>query len=539
MVFYLEIALISSIIAAQIFSFAKNVSRIAALKRIFDNANKCSVRYEEELFGGQELLSGIKGGGNATFDSIIATINKYLRHNMGAAIEYGLLKDTVDRHCDAIENDIHVRTPVPLYLGLMGTMLGVIIGLFGLTQANVISNLISSSTDSIAEASENAAFGITSLLQSVAMAMSASLCGIVLTTLSTVRFKLAKLKEEKGKNDFLAWMQAELLPKLPTDTSQAIRMLVNNLTAFNQSFSDNTQSLGVTLSKVNESYASQAEIIKAVQKMDVMRIATINATVLKELSQCTNKLESFNEYLNAINGYTEAIHRFETLFNKEAGRVRVLEEIRDFFTRHKAEINKATVDADDSLKKSLRTIKESTAKSVNELTVSYLNISQGFKDLIRDEKETFAQYAQELRNEFAQRLSQVPLIAEQVKEIAQIPSHINLLLAGIEKTNRTLQESIALQTQEKLDRFGSDVQNMVAEQLDAVNELPTQVNELVERLEESKLLRRKKSPAAGSVRPATRGENALDPAATNKRSGISQPHSKWVSWLPAFLRKRF
>lgn len=517
---YIEVVLIVAIIALQIYSYVKNLLRIREFNNIFNNINSCSVVYE------QGLLNGISGRGKATFNSIITTINKYLSHNTGAAIEFGLLKDTVDRYCDAVENDIQVRTPVPLYLGLMGTMLGVIIGLFDLTGANVIDDLM-------AGTSQNATNGITNLLKSVAMAMVASLCGIALTTWNSIRFKQAKLKEEEGKNNFLAWMQAELLPKLPTDTSQAIRMLVNNLNEFNQSFSSNTQSLGATLAKVNESYATQAEIVKAVQEMDVMRVAIANVSVLKELSQCTNKLEAFNEYLSAINGYTDAIHRFETLFHEEADRVKVLEEIRNFFNRHKEEIAKTTADADYSLKESLRTIRESTGESVKELNASYLTISENFKDLIRDEKETFTRFAEDMRQQFTQQLTQVPLIVEQVKEIARIPAHINLLLTRIEETNRAMQASIAQQTQTKLDGFSDDMQRMMSEQLDAVNELPAQIGDLVGRLEESKLLRRKKAPVPEEKR-TTSTEGANDAAQTSPDAQGKEHISAWV-WILTFL----
>ena len=110
------------------------------------------------------------------------------------------------------------------------------------------------------------------LLTGVAWAMIASICGIGLTTANSLKFKKCKLQEESGKNEFLAWMQSKLLPELPSDTSDALNKLVKNLNRFNNTFKQNTSDLGETLSKVNESYKIQADIIQAVHDMDVMKM---------------------------------------------------------------------------------------------------------------------------------------------------------------------------------------------------------------------------------------------------------------------------
>lgn len=88
-----------------------------------------------------------------------------------------------------------------------------------------------------------------------------------------------------------AWMQSELLPELPSDTSEALNNLVRNLNKFNNTFAQNTSNLGNTLNAVNQSYAIQADIIKAVHDMDVMKMAKANVRVLEELQQCTDKLK--------------------------------------------------------------------------------------------------------------------------------------------------------------------------------------------------------------------------------------------------------
>lgn len=383
------------------------------------------------------LVSGISGQGNKIFTAIVDSINKYLRNNQGSVIDFGLLKDSVDRHCDSVENDISSQTPVPLYLGLVGTMLGAIIGLFGLIHSDALNIL--TDTDASMESMKT---GVNSLLDGVAYAMIASVVGIFLTTVSSLTFRFFKLSEESGKNSFLAWMQSELLPELPTDTAQALNKMVKNLNEFNRTFADNTANLGKTLREVNQSYETQAEVIKAVHDMDVMSMARANVEVLTQLQQCTGKLELFNKYLNDIQGYTEAIHRFETMFNSEADRLHVLEEIRNYFQRHKAEIAHSVGEADDSISTALQTINEHATLGVNDMKLRFVEMCEAFKEIIGKEKETFEQFAHELKQTFSEQLSSMPQIEKKLGEISAVPEKLGQLIKRMEESNQRLVEEM-------------------------------------------------------------------------------------------------
>lgn len=434
------------IIGVQLYFFVKNFLRMRQFSKVFKNETSWRLRRNTET----NLVDGVYGNGNTIFTSIVASINKYLGNNSGSVIDFNLLKDAVDRHCDSVENDIATQTPIPLYWGLAGTMAGVIMGLWDLLDSGAIITLMGSSGGVINAASENAASGINSLLSGVAWAMVASICGIILTTINSILFKRCKLTEESGKNSFLAWMQSELLPELPSDTSEALNNLVKNLNKFNNTFAQNTSNLGNALNAVNQSYAIQADIIKAVHDMDVMKMAKANVRVLEELQQCTDKLEVFNQYLNDIEGYTQAIHRFESLYNEEADRIHILEEIRDFFARHKGEIAKSTADADNALRESLSRIKESTSTNVNELNSKFLEQSESFKTILKEEKESFEQFTTDLRAQFSAQMTQMPQLARQLEEISSIPTRLDRLIEKIEKSNSKLSTEISQSVKQTL-----------------------------------------------------------------------------------------
>lgn len=442
--------IVATIIVLQIFFFVKNVLRMREYKKIFAEEKSWGIAHNPET----KFVSGIYGRGNKVFESIKDSINKYLENNSGSVIDFSLLKDAVDRHCDSVENDINTLTPTPLYCGLAGTMAGVIVGLSSLLTTGSITALLSSGSGNFGTAAE----GVNDLLAGVAWAMLASIMGILLTTIASLLFKRYKLQGESGKNTFLAWLQAKLLPELPSDTSDALNRLVKNLNKFNSTFAENTSSLRGALREVNESYRIQGDIIKAVHDMDVMKMAKANVRVLEELKECTDKLEQFNEYLDDIHGYTDAIHTFTTQFEQEANRLHVLEEIQQYFMRHKAEIAKDSADVDVALRNALRTLKETASQNTGELNSTLVQQAEEFKRIIADEKDSFERLNSELRAQFSAELTQIPMLQKQLSEIAGIPAKLDKLIERMERSNSTLASQVSgtmTRTAKELTTFSS------------------------------------------------------------------------------------
>ena len=103
--------IIIAIICIQVFFFVKNLLRMGQFSKIFSEESSWRLRRNEQT----NLVDGVYGAGNTIFESIKNSINKYLGNNSGSVIDFGLLKDAVDRHCDSVENDIATQTPIPLF----------------------------------------------------------------------------------------------------------------------------------------------------------------------------------------------------------------------------------------------------------------------------------------------------------------------------------------------------------------------------------------------------------------------------------------
>jgi len=445
--------IIIGIVSLQIFFFLKNLQRMKEFKDIFKEADSWNILYDEE----SHFVSSIAGKGNETFQAIKFSINKYLRSHTGSVVDFNLLKDAVDRHCDSVEEDINTQTPVPLYCGLAGTMIGVIIGLSSLLYTNSITSLlggnkaknnteiVQQTKDSETEADEHisqAADGVNDLLTGVAWAMLASILGIGLTTANSLFFKKYKLEEESGKNDFYAWMQSQLLPELPSDTSDILQKLVSNLNRFNNVFSKNTKELGSTLSEVNRSYEIQADIIGYLQEMDIERVSAANILVLKELQGCTNELKEFQTYLKSVQGYTTSIQKFTELFNSESERLHILEDIKNLFQGNKDLIAKDLTSSQELLKESMTQMRRATEDTVEEL-----------RNALTNEMDNFDELNKQLESKFTEQLEKMPKLYESLNSISKIPSKLEDLAQQLIKGN----ERTASALEYKMDSFLSEI----------------------------------------------------------------------------------
>lgn len=443
------------VIAFQVSFFWKNLKRMHTFRDIFSAPSSWAVQINED----GQTVSGINGEGNSVFKLIKDNINDYLGNSQGSVIDYNILKDAVDRNCETIEDEINAQMPVPLYCGLAGTMAGVIVGLFSLLSEDSISNLMTSGSKSVESATlamNGAASGINDLLAGVALAMVASILGIVLTTVNSVLFKQFKRQEEEGKNKFLSWVQSILLPELPNDISDSFSMFVDNLNRFNDTFRENTRGLGHTLEQINGAYSTQADIIKTIQQMNVTRMATANVKVLNALSDCTDKLEQFNVYLNSIQGYTNEIEAFRRQLSSEANMVYLLDEMRatlasikNFFRtelgeidQRKQAIGKSVDNVDEYVKRALERLKTSSSMSVDELKKAIDDHAQGLQTFLDQEKQMLQDMSQEVRNEFDRQISQIPNLAKRLEDITKVPSQLESLSGSIAESNRKLVNGI-------------------------------------------------------------------------------------------------
>lgn len=319
---------------------------------------------------------------NGILKEILHSINNYLSNNKGNISDFHLMKDIVDRNCDAVEEEINAQIPVPLYLGLMGTMMGILVGIGYLWISGDLNALLNSTPNlalSLSDSSEmlqgpttsSGANGVEALLGGVALAMISSIWGILLTTFGSMRTKSAKARVERNKHIFLSWIQANLLPTLSNDTAQSIERMSNNLVEFNKTFSSNTKDLEKTLRQVNEATVLQKQLLEEVSKLNDKKLVVKNVELYTALQKSTGEVQRLCEFLNSSAEYLQAVRKLNAELDKNDKRAQAIENMLAFFEKETSQIeqrklalSKAVGEVDDKLEEQLRKLSDHANENV-------------------------------------------------------------------------------------------------------------------------------------------------------------------------------
>ena len=413
--YIIVVAVIAIIVIIQFYFFTDTRKKINKFGGIFPDNN---VEYKLSKVS----TNGISvDHGSETLKTIINSINDYLKNNKSVS-DFHLMKDIVDRNCDAKEEEINTQIPIPLYIGLVGTMAGILIGVGFLVFSEDLSALLnvdipqwfkdSYVNDLELEGSDldnairyawstKGSNGVVSLLGGVAVAMISSILGIIFTTWASNKFKSTKSIVENKKHTFLSWIQTKLLPVLSDNVVGAIREMTENLTEFNAIFSENIGNMDVALSKVNESYRQQTQLLEAVQKIVDKDLTLQNVQLYNVLKNSTKEVGIFTEYLQSSNLYLANVKALNEKLDLQESRAHAMEEMVGFFKteleqidERKGAISKVVGTVDDYLKQALDKLKENAESQFVELQKS--TVKQ--QDILRQKAEEINVIVEELKH---------------------------------------------------------------------------------------------------------------------------------------------
>ncbi len=322
----IEAAGVGVILCLQLYNFYKTNREISVYRNIFPAETEFEVVKLELRAGAweihpRELLRRLdefvspggvsvdlirkKGGGNAVTDKIVESLNTYLIRNRGAASDFHLIKDVVERNCDSVGEDIQHTISLPLYLGLLGTFVGLVVGLVNISGIDF--------------AGENTGMdlAISALLKGVMMAMVASFFGLLLTVLNNgLFFKRAKAMSQARRNDFYTFIQIELLPLLNQNINSTLNSLQTNLYRFNEEFGANISGLREVMGNNYHALVAQEKILNTLENIDITAFGKANVVILQQLNISTEKLVQFNVYLGQLNELMHYTQRVSTRLNE-------------------------------------------------------------------------------------------------------------------------------------------------------------------------------------------------------------------------------
>ena len=240
------------------------------------------------------------------FKEVVDETNAYLCKNVGTSAEFEILEDICERKIDAIETQIQNTLNIPLYLGLAGTFIGIIVGLGGIVFN--IDSLFSSGL-SIGP--------IQNLLLGVVIAMFASLIGLCLMTWnSAIEYKKALNTCYRDKNAYLDFIRRELMPNLSNSMAASLNSLKGVLGEFIGKFGRNLSDYANSAELLNDNIEKQHLLLVEINKMNQTKMA---ATIAKTFSDISEASESFNVFKNYQQELNATVCNLETAMSKIDG----------------------------------------------------------------------------------------------------------------------------------------------------------------------------------------------------------------------------
>lgn len=306
-----EIAFIVFVIflCIQIYYFRKTQKYRNLFSNFFKRQNEYSktmMSVEDELY--PQLVE--VGTPYSDFNELIKEINLYVIKTKGTT-DFSVIQNKVERKLNMRYDQSMTHLSFPTYLGLMGTFLGVFLGItmfiLGFDGAGNISD------DSIKN-----------LLSGVLVSMLTSLVGLVLTTINNAKAGDARAKIEEDKNDFFDYVQTELMPTLNVSLVVAIGKLHNTVdcfepafnkvidkfqrtfdactTAFGNNFENNVKAvasavnaMGENMDKINENIQYQKQLIHTMKSDEVAKGMERFITASNGFVSITHSLNKFEE----------------------------------------------------------------------------------------------------------------------------------------------------------------------------------------------------------------------------------------------------
>lgn len=263
------------------------------------------------------------------FNQIIADTNEYLLNNRGAAADFGILKDISERHAEALDEEIQAQIATPLYLGLLGTFTGAILGLVALVgnpfaevSANPRLDTSFSNTD------------VQRFLGGVLIAMIGSLFGLAFTLAGNHLLKQARAVRDRNKNAYYTFLQKALLPKLNSDMQAGMSNLKAVLDSFNAEFFSQIQNdffskiheFTPLIASITENVSVQKRFLEQLEKIGYSELANATIKVFDRVDESAQTFEKFLGYQQALNNTVTHGAEVAQVINALLNRLTALEQ---------------------------------------------------------------------------------------------------------------------------------------------------------------------------------------------------------------------
>lgn len=453
--------------------FSTTLKKMHSLYNVFPDDGEYAFKEDEN---GEKIIY-CENHNNSELDLILDEINTYLKRNKGA-VDFPIIEHKVERRYQSLYEDAISKVSFPTYIGLMGTFLGVALGLlfFNYTGGEITDEKISS------------------LINGVLVSMITSLLGLFLTTRGNYLADSYRAVIEEKKNTFYEFIQNELLPTFGTNTAEALNKLNRTVNRFEPAFNRVISNFQTTFDRCTDSFGSEFRqsvkvISSAVKEMGSnMQLINRNVTLQQNLldtlqsSEMNSTLIQFVSAVREIDRLSGYISNLESLVIKIQDSTSELTRVQTSYNES-LELPQQVTDKLTSILNRFATFEESINKFGEELknTETFGTVQmQLVRDLLYDvqQKSELAKSYQELEKEkmddlYKNQLEEIDALNK--RYALAIQSHADKFSELIEEFNKqiTAKNSVFLTKLE--DAFDVSKTHSQFEQLNKLPEIESKI----------------------------------------------------------------
>lgn len=269
-----------------------------------DYGSSITIEYDREEYPQIQLV----GKDDSDLNELIKEINVYLFKTKGTS-DYQFIQNKVERKINLRYDQSTVYQSFPTYIGLMGTFLGVFIGIL----------MFLVGYDGVNFGDES----INNLLTGVLISMSTSLSGLILTTYNNAKAGTARKKVEDDKNDFFDFIQTDVTKTASASLVSAISKLHDTVDTFQPAFTVVIDGFKSAFAEVTRAFGEDfkqnvSAVTSAVNTMG-QNMDKINANIslqqqLLDTFKSKELITGMEKYVEAANhfvGITQSLNKFE------------------------------------------------------------------------------------------------------------------------------------------------------------------------------------------------------------------------------------
>lgn len=292
----------------QIRYFRQTIKYLDLYRNFFHKEEEYKTAYAT---AGNDSIPQLAQVGTHGYDlnKIIAEINYYISKTKGTT-DFSVIQNKVERNLNMRYEQATAKLSFPTNIGLMGTFLGVFLGIL----------MFVAGFDGSEELRD---ISIRNLLIGVLISMATSFFGLLFTTCNTGSLGEAQKEVEEAKNAFYDYVQTELMPSLDVSLVVAINKLHETVDKFEPAFENVIGNFQDTFDRCTKAFGDSFEknVTIVANAVDVMgkNMDKINENIELQKSvlstfksdEVVRGLEKYVEAADHFVGITQSLNKFE------------------------------------------------------------------------------------------------------------------------------------------------------------------------------------------------------------------------------------